>query len=63
MFSLQSGQMEDRYFWYKNTAGLACATPPSLTFIGQDVSSDGFGGAIFEASPGKSNATPSATGR
>jgi hypothetical protein len=64
VFSLETGEVVDRYFWQHNgAAGLACATPPSLTFIGQDVSHEDIGWAIFETLPGGTSRTkPSATG-
>jgi hypothetical protein len=65
VFSLQTGEVVDRYFWQHNgAAGLACAASHSLTFIGQDVSHEDIGWAIFETGPGPISTTkPSATGR
>jgi hypothetical protein len=52
VFSLETGEVVDRYFWqHDGAAGLACAAPNSLTFIGQDVSREEFGWAIFETVP------------
>jgi hypothetical protein len=34
IFNLETGEVVDRYYWYNETAGLVCATPQSLTFIG-----------------------------
>jgi hypothetical protein len=64
IFSLDKGEIVDRYFWFNQTAGLACATTNSLTFIGQDVSTTGFDWTVFEATPrGPRKRDPSASGR
>jgi hypothetical protein len=55
IFSLETGEIIDRYFWYNETAGLACVTAHFLTFIGQDVSTKGFDWAVFEAMPAGSD--------
>jgi hypothetical protein len=51
IFSMETGKVTDRYFWYNDTAGLACATPASLTLIGQDISAVTPDWAVFEAKP------------
>ena len=65
IFSLETGEIVDRYLWHhEGGRGLACVTPRSLTFIGQDVSRDATNWAIFEAVPAGARTTkPSATGR
>jgi hypothetical protein len=61
IFSLETGEVVDRYFWYNESAGLACAATQSLTFIGQDTSSQW---AVFETRPIRSgNKENSASGR
>jgi hypothetical protein len=51
LFSLESGDIADEYYWHEETFGLACYTSESLTFIGQDLSAMPPGWAIFEAKP------------
>src|SRR5215469_1325702 len=48
IFDLDTGKIVDRYFWYNESAGLACATTQSLTFIGQDTSSWPFQWVVLE---------------
>lgn len=48
IFSLETGEIVLDYYWHEATLGLACYSPGSLTFIGQDLTTpDGW--AIFEA--------------
>ena len=61
IFDMQTGEVMDRYIWYNDTAGLACATPSSLTFIGQDISAVTPDGVVFEAKPGGSRKSGSST--
>lgn len=51
--SLETGQVVDRYYWFNETAGLACADGQHLTLIGQeqDESTRNFEWIVFEASP------------
>jgi hypothetical protein len=64
IFSMETGEIMDRYFWYNETAGLACATPTSLTFIGQDISAVYSNWAVFETKPeGSRKGGSSSTGR
>ena len=64
IFDMQTGEVTDRYIWYNDTAGLACATSSSLTFIGQDISAATPDWAIFEAKPqGSGKSASSTTGR
>ena len=63
IFSLETGEIEDRYFWYNETAGLVCASPQFLTFIGQDESAPNFAWTIFETRPYSGKKEASTTGR
>jgi hypothetical protein len=64
IFSLATGELVDRYLWFNETAGLACATTHSLTLIGQDASAKGLNWTVFEAAPARSSKNdPSASGR
>jgi hypothetical protein len=64
IFSMETGKVTDRYFWYNETAGLACATSTSLTFIGQDISAVIPDWAVFETKPaGSRKSGSSAAGR
>jgi hypothetical protein len=64
IFDMQTGEVTDRYIWYNETAGLACATSSSLTFIGQDISGATLDWAVFEAKPeGSRKSGSSTTGR
>jgi hypothetical protein len=51
VFGLDTGEIVDEYYWQEGSLGLACYTPGSLTFIGQDLTTDPSGWAIFEAKP------------
>jgi hypothetical protein len=61
IFDMQTGEITDRYIWYNDTAGLACATSSSLTFIGQDISAVTPDWAVFEAKPEGSRKNGSST--
>jgi len=64
IFSLQSGEIVDRYYWFNETAGLACAAAKHLTFIGQDDSTRNLEWTVFEASPvGHAKADSALSGR
>jgi hypothetical protein len=64
IFSMETGKVTDRYFWYNETAGLACVTSTSLTFIGQDISSVIPDWVVFETKPvGSRKSSSSAAGR
>lgn len=64
IFSMETGKVMDRYFWYNETAGLACATSTSLTFIGQDISAVIPDWVVFETKPvGSRKSGSSAAGR
>lgn len=51
IFNMETGKVADRYFWYNDTAGLACATSGSLTFVGQDISTVNSEWVVFETEP------------
>jgi len=51
VFGLDTGKIVDEYHWQEGSLGLACYTPGSLTFIGQDLTTNPSGWAIFEAKP------------
>lgn len=64
IFSMETGKVMDRYFWYNDTAGLACTTSTSLTFIGQDLSALIPDWVVFETKPvGSRKSGSSAAGR
>jgi len=54
IFNLETGEAVDRYFWDNETAGLACATPQLLTFVGHDLSAVASDWAVFETKPVRS---------
>jgi hypothetical protein len=63
VFSLGTGQIVVKYYLREYAFGLACYAPGSLTFIGQDLSTNPSGWAIFEAAPASpANARHPATG-
>lgn len=51
VFDLETGEIVDEYYWHEETLGMACYAPGLLTFIGQDLSTNPPGWAIFEAKP------------
>jgi hypothetical protein len=64
IFDLETGEVLDRYYWYNETAGMACATAQSLTFIGQDDSTIPTNWVLFETkSAGSGRKGSSVTGR
>ncbi len=64
VFNLESGKIMDRYYWYNETAGLACYGAQSLTFIGQDESTMPIEWTLFETgSAGTAKRKGTAAGR
>ncbi len=64
IFNLESGELEDEYYWHEETLGLACYSNGLLTFVGQDESTRPPGWAIFEARPAsRGNQKAIVTGR
>jgi hypothetical protein len=51
VFSLETGEIIVEYYWRGEGFGLACYAPGSLTFIGQDLTTNPSGWVIFEAAP------------
>ena len=63
VFSLETGEIVNRYVWHNQTVVLACATAQSATLIGQDISSPNPDWVIFETRPSFVKTKDSATGR
>ena len=63
VFNLETGEITLEYYWYEDGLGLACYTPGTLTFIGQDLAKSPHDWAIFEARPARTDSQhPPGTG-